>query len=90
MSADECRQFNGGINEDGTVRPDKASAIRAYWELYNKIALELVYQYPSNVRVFDMYGALNDASTQEDLLRFCGFDEPVLLTSSEVHLNKYA
>ena len=88
MSAEECWQFNGGINKDTTVRPDKASAIRAYWELYNKIALELVHQYPSNVRVFDMYGALNDASVQDDLLRFCGFDEPVLLTSSEVHLNK--
>ena len=88
MSADECRKFNGGMNEDGTVRPDKASAIRAYWELYNDIALGLVHQYPSNVRVFDMYGALNDASMQEDLLRFCGFNEPVLLTSSEVHLNK--
>ena len=90
MSAEECWQFNGGINKDGTVIPDKASAIRAYWELYNKIALELVHQYPSNVRVFDMYGALNDASVQDDLLRFCGFNEPVLLTSSEVHLNKYA
>ena len=86
MSAEECWQFNGGINKDGTVRPDKASAIRAYWELYNKITLELVHQYPSNVRVFDMYGALNDASVQDDLLRFCGFDESVLLTSSEVHL----
>ena len=87
MSADECRQF-GDVNEDVTERPDKASAIRAYWELYNKIALGLAHQYPSNVRVFDMYGALNDASMQADLLRFCGFDEPVLLTSSEVHLNK--
>jgi len=93
MSEDECRQFilvagndgDDGVTEDGTLRPDKASAIRAYWELYNAIAQDLFHQYPLNVRVFDMSHALNDASVQEGLLRFCGFDEPVF---SAVHLNK--
>ena len=101
MSADECRPFvsapcdnvNGGaahadVNENSAWKPDKACAIRAYWDLYNDIVLGLCEQYPSNVRVFDMQCALNDPLIQEDLLRFCGFDEPVLDTSSEVHLNK--
>ena len=101
MSVDECRPFvsavcdndNGGaahadVNGDSTWKPDKACAIRAYWELYSNTVLGLCEQYPSNVRVFDMQCALNDPLIQEDLLRFCGFDEPVLDTSSEVHLNK--
>ena len=102
MSVDECWSFvsavcdndNGGaaahadVNGDSTWKADKACAIRAYWELYNGIVLGLCEQYPSNVRVFDMQCALNDPLIQEDLLRFCGFDEPVLDTSSEVHLNK--
>jgi len=101
MSADECRPFasagedegngNGSaaaVEDDPAWRPDKTCAIRAYWELYHDIALALCQQYPRNVRVFDMGPALNDAAVQRDLLRFCGFDEAVLDTSSEVHLNK--
>ena len=83
MSADECRPFvsapcdnvNGGaahadVNENSAWKPDKACAIRAYWDLYNDIVLGLCEQYPSNVRVFDMQCALNDPLIQEDLLRF--------------------
>ena len=101
MSPDECRPFvsaatdNDGSGDvhmadtgDPTWRPNKASAIRAYWELYNDIVQELCQRYPSNIRMFDMFGALNDPLVQDDLLRFCGFDEPVLDTSSEIHLNK--
>ena len=87
MSIDECRPHLDA-NDDSTWKPGKSCAIRAYWELYNDIVLGLCEQYPSNIRVFDMQSALNDPTVQHDLLAFCGFDEPVLDTSSEVHLNK--
>merc|ERR1712150_173966 len=86
MSDDECKPFISG--ESSNECPDKSSAIRAYWEIYNDVVLELSERYHGNVRIFDMASALNDRSVQEDMLSWCGFDDPVLDTSRSVHLNK--
>jgi hypothetical protein len=94
MSEEECRPFMAAKDNDDTEAaaaasmPDKASALRAYWELYNHVALELSQRYPNNVWCFDMHAALNDISIQEKLLRWCLFDEPTMDTSRAVHLNK--
>ena len=67
-------------------RPDKIWAIRAYCKLYRDVANQLAQHYPDNVRVYDMLAALNDAKVQFELLKWCGFVEPVVDT--RLHLNK--
>jgi len=88
MSEEECRPFmtRKDVLSDERKKPDKASALRAYCEIYRSVAMELSERYPKNVRIYDMDAALNAISVQEDLLRWCGFDEPVLETT--LHLNK--
>ena len=67
-------------------RPEKIWAIRAYCKLYSEVANQLAHHYPDNVRVFDMHSVLNDADVQIEMLKWCGFDEPVVDTC--LHLNK--
>ena len=67
-------------------RPGKICAIRAYCKLYGEVAKQLTQQYPDNVRVYDMHSALNDADVQVEMLKWCGFGEPVVDTC--LHLNK--
>ena len=69
---------SAGVGAEGLVERDKARAIMAYWELYRAVTHELQARYPANVRIFDMCSALNDSSTQEELLHFCGCTEPAL------------
>mmetsp|Transcript_25643 Transcript_25643/g.38488 ORF Transcript_25643/g.38488 Transcript_25643/m.38488 type:complete len:466 (+) Transcript_25643:255-1652(+) len=96
MSNDECHLAMSSTAIDNTPtpttikeehhRPEKIWAIRAYCKLYSEVATQLAQHYPENVRVCDMHSALNDADRQFELLKWCGFDEPVVDTC--LHLNK--
>jgi hypothetical protein len=96
MTDEECQPFveantdpesdESGEPTKGT-KPEKAAALRAYWELYNDTAKELSQRYPNNVRIFDMDAVLNESREQEALLRWCGFDEPLRLDTT-VRLNR--
>lgn len=95
MSDEECRLLMTAANTkddttitsiDGKRRPDKVWALRAYCKLYREVARELSQRYPNNIRLYDMQDALNEKIVQEDLLHWCGFNEPVLDT--RLHLNK--
>jgi hypothetical protein len=97
MSNDECRLVMSTSTIENTPstltstneqhdRPEKIWAIRAYCKLYSEVANQLSQQHPDNVRVYDMDSVLNDADVQVEMLKWCGFDEPVVDTC--LHLNK--
>jgi len=50
-----------------------------YWDAYYQQAERLENQHPLNVRVFDV-NTLSSTEGQETILRFCGYQEPVMLT----------
>lgn len=58
--------------------------IGRFWDDYYAAAERLAKRYPGQVRIFDM-AALKSGRGQEDILRFCGFPEPVL--PGEFHAN---
>lgn len=59
-------------------------AIGRYWDDYYAACERLAERYPGQVRIFDMAALKSDAG-QEEILRFCGFPEPVL--PGEIHAN---
>lgn len=63
-------KFNANSLED---------AVGLYWDAYYQQAEHLEKQYPSNVRIFDV-NTLSSTDGQETILRFCGYQEPVMLT----------
>lgn len=63
---------------------DMREAIGRYWDDYYAACERLAERYPGQVRIFDMTALKSDAG-QEEILRFCGFAEPVL--PGEFHAN---
>lgn len=86
MSAAETYHHIPTSTNEQHYRPEKVWAIRAYCKLYREVANQLSQHYPDNVRVYEMHSSLNDAKVQFELLKWCGFIEPVVDTC--LHLNK--
>lgn len=61
-----------------------AEAIGLYWDEYYATCDRLAEAYPGQIRTFDIT-ALKDPAGQEEILRFCGFPDPVL--PGEIHAN---
>ena len=73
-------------NPSSKSKSGKAAAISAYCELYKSVTEDLARRYPNNIRIFIMSEILNDRTKQDSMLRWCGFDDPLLDTS--IRLNK--
>jgi len=57
----------------------KQEAIGLYYDLYNKTMLKFEEKYPENVRCFAM-DYLNDEDGVMEILEFCDFDDPYVVT----------
>ena len=64
---------------------DTVEAIGRYWDAYYAEAERLVAKYPEEVRFFSTE-MLGSRGTQNELLKFCGFERPVLMEN--LHLNR--
>lgn len=61
------------------VAPDKRTAVGMYWDSYYAEAERLIARYPGQMMMMDL-GDFSEAAAVERMLRFCGFDEPVVRT----------
>jgi len=59
-------------------------ALSMYWDTYYEECTDLQQRYPDRFRIFETE-RLEDSSYQLDILKFCGFENPVL--EKEVRLN---
>ena len=65
--------------------PNKAQSIGMYWDSYYAAAREAADLYPRHVRIADI-NDLSDAEKQTEILRFCGFANPV--SEPQLHKNQ--
>ena len=63
-------------------------AIGLYWDEYAARVAELVAAHPEQVRAWDFRAVLNDATAQEEMLRWIGVTEPVLVLGEVTHASK--
>lgn len=60
-------------------------ALEYYWDDYYKTVDRLLKRYPESIKVFSTE-ELSNPDVQKELLLFCGYKEPVLMT--DIYLNK--
>ncbi len=60
-------------------------SLEHYWDDYYKKAYQLMKRYPESIKIFST-DELSNPDVQKDMLLFCGYEEPVIIT--DLYLNK--